>query len=63
MKKEYITPQMEAIEIQQQSQLLNQSIRNIDGNGPGYGGAGNGNARAPKFDSWNGSDEEDEEDW
>ena len=53
MKKEYVKPQMEAIELKQNSSLL-------AGSTPGYGGAGGGEGDAPamleddlfKGDAW-----------
>ena len=44
MKKEYINPQMEVVEIKINQQLLTQSD-------PGYGGGGNDEPEAPGF-SW-----------
>ena len=43
MKKEYIKPQMEVVEIASSVQLL-------AGSTPGYGGGGNADPQAPEFD-------------
>ena len=52
MKKEYMKPSMEAIEMKTEQQLLAGSIDNISGNLPGGdaitpGGGGAGGGRAP----------------
>ena len=39
MKKTYQTPTMLAVALQHQSHILEASITDIGGNGPGYGGA------------------------
>ena len=54
MKKEYMKPQMEAIEIKSQCQILAGSVNSISGDFE-YGGGGTGTARAPEYD--------DEIDW
>ena len=43
MKKIYVTPQMEVVEIASSVQLL-------AGSTPGYGGGGNADPQAPEFD-------------
>ena len=43
MKKRYVEPQMEVVEIASSVQLLAGSV-------PGYGGGGNADPQAPEFD-------------
>ena len=52
MKKMYVTPQMQAVKINQSINLLNASrVGSVDGNtGFTLGGAGNGHARSRECD-------------
>ena len=48
MKKEYMKPTMDVVQMGQMGQLLAGSLDSVDGNaGVGYGGAGTGDPQAP----------------
>lgn len=50
-KKAYQMPATKYIAVSEQA-LLEGTITEIDGNGPGYGGAGNGPAYAGEYNVW-----------
>lgn len=55
MKKQtYMKPDMRVLMLQHQHQLLAGSVNNVEGgdSGIGFGGGGDGPARAPFFDGW-----------
>lgn len=59
MKKNYMKPALRVVRIQQKCQILSGSIRSVESGdtGIGYGGGGNGPARAPRrsgidWDDW-----------
>ena len=61
MKKNYVTPSMKVVKIQHVTNILQTSVRSLDGNsGMGYGGAGNGPARSRRrndsYEDWYDSD-------
>ena len=50
MKKQYVNPSLEVVEILQQGNILTESITDIDGNTDiDYGGGGHGEPMAPEF--------------
>ena len=50
MKKKYVNPSLEVVELQQQGNILTESIVDIAGNTDiDYGGGGHGEPMAPEF--------------